>query len=76
MNRDSQSRLDVKKAGIFPIVHGTRVLAMEAGITDSNTFDRLRALAAQGLAVREMPAGDTVLAGLIAARAAMRKDKP
>ena len=48
LNRDSQSRLDVKKAGIFPIVHGTRVLAMEAGITDSNTFDRLRALAAQG----------------------------
>lgn len=47
LNRDNQSGLDIKKAGIFPIVHGIRVMAMEAGITTSNTFDRIKALAQQ-----------------------------
>lgn len=44
LNREKNALLDIKKAGIFPIVHGTRVLALEAGIDATNTFDRLEAL--------------------------------
>ncbi|MGF1770132.1 DUF294 nucleotidyltransferase-like domain-containing protein [Enterovibrio makurazakiensis] len=36
--------LDVKKGGIFPLVHGVRTLALEKGIRETNTFDRLNAL--------------------------------
>ena len=44
LNREKNALLDIKKAGIFPIVHGARVLALEAGIDAPNTFDRLEAL--------------------------------
>jgi CBS domain-containing protein len=37
--------LDLKKGGIFPIVHGVRSLAMEQGIEETNTFRRLARLA-------------------------------
>lgn len=37
--------LDVKKGGIFPLVHGVRTLALENGLTETNTFERLDALA-------------------------------
>ncbi len=33
--------LDVKKGGIFPIVHGVRSLALEHGLEETNTFKRL-----------------------------------
>ncbi|KKD61286.1 cyclic nucleotide-binding protein [Grimontia sp. AD028] len=36
--------LDVKKGGIFPLVHGVRTLALEKGLTETNTFERLDAL--------------------------------
>jgi len=36
--------LDVKKAGIFAITEGLKVLALEAGIVDGGTRDRLQAL--------------------------------
>ncbi|MDD1783829.1 DUF294 nucleotidyltransferase-like domain-containing protein [Enterovibrio sp. ZSDZ35] len=36
--------LDVKKGGIFPLVHGVRTLALENGLKETNTFDRLSAL--------------------------------
>ncbi|MEZ8144079.1 DUF294 nucleotidyltransferase-like domain-containing protein [Enterovibrio sp. FF113] len=36
--------LDVKKGGIFPLVHGVRTMALENGLTETNTFDRLNAL--------------------------------
>ncbi|MDO6707873.1 DUF294 nucleotidyltransferase-like domain-containing protein [Photobacterium sp. 1_MG-2023] len=35
---------DIKRGGIFPIVHGVRTLALEYGIEDTNTFRRLTAL--------------------------------
>jgi CBS domain-containing protein len=41
--------LDLKKGGIFPIVHGVRSLAIEQGLTETNTFDRLAKLAELGL---------------------------
>ncbi|WP_434357216.1 DUF294 nucleotidyltransferase-like domain-containing protein [Parasalinivibrio latis] len=40
--------LDVKKGGIFPIVHGLRSLALEKGLTEKNSFDRLNALRQMG----------------------------
>lgn len=39
------AEIDLKKLGIFPVVHGVRTLALEHGITALGTVDRLRALA-------------------------------
>lgn len=36
--------VDIKKAGIFPIVHGVRALALQNRIMTTNTFDRIDAL--------------------------------
>lgn len=41
--------LDIKKAGIFPIVHGVRTIALENKISDTNTFRRLEILVERGL---------------------------
>lgn len=41
------SDIDLKKAGIFPIVHGVRALALEYGIDETSTRLRLRQLASQ-----------------------------
>jgi CBS domain-containing protein len=40
--------LDVKKGGIFPVVHGARALALERHIEATNTFDRIKAIAETG----------------------------
>ncbi len=37
--------LDLKKGGIFPIVHGVRALAIERGLEETNTLKRLARLA-------------------------------
>jgi CBS domain-containing protein len=44
LNREKSVRLDIKKAGIFPIVHGARILALQADIPATNTFERIEAL--------------------------------
>jgi CBS domain-containing protein len=44
-----EERLDIKKAGIFPLVHGTRALALERQLTETGTIARLRRLAEHGL---------------------------
>ncbi|MDR0273925.1 MAG: DUF294 nucleotidyltransferase-like domain-containing protein [Burkholderiaceae bacterium] len=44
LNREKSVRLDIKKAGVFPIVHGIRILSLEADIPVTNTFDRIEAL--------------------------------
>ncbi|WP_368731259.1 putative nucleotidyltransferase substrate binding domain-containing protein, partial [Burkholderia mallei] len=44
----ADSDIDLKKAGIFPIVHGTRALALEFGITETSTKARLNALVKRG----------------------------
>ncbi|MCI4678494.1 DUF294 nucleotidyltransferase-like domain-containing protein [Rhodoblastus acidophilus] len=49
--------LDLKKGGIFPIVHGVRSLAIEQGLEETNTFKRLAKLAELGL-LRESFARD------------------
>ncbi|WP_087026796.1 DUF294 nucleotidyltransferase-like domain-containing protein [Thaumasiovibrio subtropicus] len=45
--KKSKAGLDIKKGGIFPIVHGVRTIALEAGIEVNNTFARLNALEKQ-----------------------------
>ncbi|MCA1941253.1 MAG: DUF294 nucleotidyltransferase-like domain-containing protein [Caenispirillum bisanense] len=45
--------LDIKKGGVFPIVHGARALALEKHIEDTNTFDRIAELARLGVLDRK-----------------------
>ncbi|WP_326541119.1 putative nucleotidyltransferase substrate binding domain-containing protein [Pseudorhodoferax sp.] len=46
--RRDETPLDLKKLGTFPIVHGVRALALQAGLHESSTAARLQALAAAG----------------------------
>lgn len=46
--KSSKEGLDIKKGGIFPIVHGVRTMSLEKGITETNTFERLARLAQLG----------------------------
>ncbi len=43
-----QHGIDIKKGGIFPIVHGVRTLALERRIAATSTLERLEALVADG----------------------------
>lgn len=43
-----QHGIDIKKGGIFPIVHGVRTMALERRIFATSTLERLDALAADG----------------------------
>ncbi len=52
-NLKDKSQLDIKKGGIFPIVHGVRTLALEQRILVTNTFKRIEALIEAGL-LREL----------------------
>jgi CBS domain-containing protein len=42
--KDAGHSIDLKKGGIFPIVHGIRCLALERGIEKTNTHWRIREL--------------------------------
>lgn len=46
--------VDIKKAGIFPIVHGIRALALEKHMAETNTTERIWALADKGALDRKM----------------------
>ena len=46
--KKSRQGIDIKKGGIFPIVHGVRVMALERGIMVTSTLDRLDALVEDG----------------------------
>jgi CBS domain-containing protein len=46
--RGKGSAVDLKKGGIFPVVHGVRLMAVERGLRCTSTFDRLDALVGQG----------------------------
>ncbi|MGF1698433.1 DUF294 nucleotidyltransferase-like domain-containing protein [Vibrio lamellibrachiae] len=39
--------LDIKRGGIFPIVHGIRTLSLEYALSEKNTFDRINELQAK-----------------------------
>ena len=40
--------VDVKKGGIFPVVHGVRTLALQHRLAEASTFERIDALIAAG----------------------------
>jgi CBS domain-containing protein len=42
------SVVDLKKGGIFPIVHGVRSLALERGLTETGTVQRIHRLVEAG----------------------------
>ncbi|WP_165008321.1 DUF294 nucleotidyltransferase-like domain-containing protein [Neisseria yangbaofengii] len=42
-------KMDVKKIGIFPIVHGVRALALEARLEANNSFERINILVARNI---------------------------
>jgi CBS domain-containing protein len=48
-NLKERDELDIKKGGIFPIVHGVRTFALEQRILATNTFERLEALVEAGV---------------------------
>jgi len=41
---EHKGKIDIKKYGIFPVVHGVRVLTLDNEIVETNTFERIRAL--------------------------------
>ena len=47
--KNSRRGIDIKKGGIFPIVHGIRTMALENRIKATNTFDRIEALVERGI---------------------------
>lgn len=50
----TSSGLDIKKAGIFPIVHGIRTMALEQRILETNTFRRLELLTEKKILHKEL----------------------
>jgi CBS domain-containing protein len=46
--RAEDRRLEIKKGGVFPLVHGLRALALKHQVMHRNSFDRAAALAAAG----------------------------
>ncbi len=45
---EHRNSLDIKKGGIFPIVHGIRALALEAGLRETGTLARIQRLVELG----------------------------
>lgn len=52
--RTDQGRADLKKGGVFPLVHGVRTLALTHGVRRNSSFDRLAELGAKGVLSAEM----------------------
>lgn len=48
LGEGDKATLDLKKAGIFPLVHGVRSLALEARLACTGTVERIEALRALG----------------------------
>jgi CBS domain-containing protein len=54
LTRDGQGdSVDLKKGGIFPIVHGVRSLALERGLTETSTAQRIQRLVETGMFSRD-----------------------
>ncbi len=50
---EHKGEIDIKKRGIFPITQGVRALALEKGIEERNTFERIERLKEVGLLSKE-----------------------
>ena len=51
--KEHKDELDIKKGGIFPIVHGIRSLALENRITKTTTVERIKLLNDKGVIDKE-----------------------
>ncbi len=65
-SHEHKSEIDIKKGGVFPIVHGIRTLALEYKIEANNTIERIKELNNRGVfdkkfATELMEAFDTLL---------------
>ena len=47
--RQDSAGLDIKKGGIFPLVHGVRSLSLKYRVMETNTYRRIEALVEQGV---------------------------
>lgn len=47
-------KMDIKKMGTFPVVHGVRALSLQARICETNTFERIAKLNQLGLLEKQM----------------------
>lgn len=47
--RKRQEGIDIKKGGVFPIVHGVRTLALQHRVVETNTFKRIDQLIEMGV---------------------------
>ncbi len=52
--RDGDDGTDIKKGGIFPLVHGLRTLALRHGVARSNSFARCEGLVLAGVLSKEL----------------------
>jgi CBS domain-containing protein len=48
--------VDIKRGGIFPVVHGLRVLSVEAGLSVTNSFERAIQLGDKGVLSNQLAA--------------------
>ncbi|WP_107878684.1 DUF294 nucleotidyltransferase-like domain-containing protein [Neisseria animaloris] len=44
LRRETTEKMDIKKMGLFPVVHGVRALSLEARLDETNTFERIQKL--------------------------------
>jgi CBS domain-containing protein len=49
-----EDTIDIKKSGVFPIVHGIRTMALDRGIAVTSTAQRIEALVAAGALQEEL----------------------
>lgn len=59
VKKDAEGRgsVDLKRGGVFPITQGAKVLALEHGLPETGTLERLRALARNGILPRPQAEG-------------------
>ncbi|MBT10739.1 MAG: cyclic nucleotide-binding protein [Oceanospirillaceae bacterium] len=55
--REDHGSIDIKKGGIFPLVHGVRALSFEYGINECNTLARLEILQGRHVLDEEIAQG-------------------
>lgn len=53
LEKEHKNKLDIKKGGLFALVHGVRVLAIEYKITETNTIERIKQLNNKGVLDKE-----------------------
>lgn len=58
LGKGDKQTMDIKKMGLFPVVHGVRALALKARLDETSTFDRLISLKNKGV-ISEQLAKDT-----------------